>query len=137
PGLLVLDNCEHLLGPCSDLVHSLLAASAGMRVLATSREALGVPGERVHSVLPLHTAAPHESWERVAECEAVVLFRARVAAARPGFTVTEHNIPLLAEVCRRLDGLPLAIELAAARAAVLPLNELVARMDDRFVLLES
>jgi predicted ATPase/DNA-binding SARP family transcriptional activator len=137
PTLVVLDNCEHLVGACADLVQSLLATSPEVRFLATSRESLGVPGERVHPVRPLPTAGAHEGWERTAACEAAVLFADRAAAVRPGFTVTRQNAALVGEVCRRLDGLPLAIELAAARTAVLPLDELVARLDDRFTLLES
>ena len=137
PAVVVLDNCEHLISACAELVQTLLAAAAGLRVFATSREPLGVPGERVHPVRPLRAAAADESWERTAESDAVRLFADRAAAARPGFTVTAGNAALVAEVCRRLDGLPLAIELAAARAAALPLAELADRLDDRFALLES
>jgi predicted ATPase/DNA-binding SARP family transcriptional activator len=137
PVVIVLDNCEHLVAACADLVQSLLAASALVRVLATSREALGVPGEQVHAVQPLSTASPQESWDRIAACEAVQLFEARAAAVRPGFAVTEQNAALVLHVCRRVDGVPLAIELAAARAAALPLSELAGRLDDRFGLLES
>jgi predicted ATPase/DNA-binding SARP family transcriptional activator len=137
PVLIVLDNCEHLVAACADLVQSLLAASALVRVLATSREALGVPGEQVHPVQPLRIAAPQESWDRIAACEAVQLFEARAAAVRPGFAVVEQNASLVLHVCRRVDGLPLAIELAAARVAALPLRELAGRLDDRFGLLES
>lgn len=135
--VVVLDNCEHLLAACAELVQVLLAGAPGLRVLATSRERLGVPGERVHTVPPLHTPATDEGWECIAASEAVRLFAARAAAARTGFTVTVRNATLVAEVCRRLDGLPLAIELAAARAATVPLSELARRLDDRFALLES
>jgi predicted ATPase len=137
PAVVVLDNCEHLVTACAGLVQSLLIATGEVSVLATSREPLGVPGEHVHRVQPLRTAAAHESWEQVASCEAALLFAARVAAAHSGFMVTERNAGQVGEVCRRLDGLPLAIELAAARAAVMPLRELVGRLDDRFTLLES
>ena len=137
PAVVVLDNCEHLISACAELVQVLLAGAAGLRVLATSREPLGVPGECVHPVRPLRSAARDESWERTAESDAVRLFAERAAGAGPGFTVTAGNAALVAEVCRRLDGLPLAIELAAARAAALPLAELVDRLDDRFALLES
>jgi predicted ATPase/DNA-binding SARP family transcriptional activator len=137
PAVVVLDNCEHLVSACAELVQILLAGAAGLRVLATSREPLGVPGERVHPVRPLRAAAADESWERMAESEAVRLFADRAVAIRPGFSVTAANAALVGEVCRRLDGLPLAIELAAARAAVLPLAELADRLDDRFALLES
>jgi predicted ATPase/DNA-binding SARP family transcriptional activator len=137
PAVVVLDNCEHLLSACAELVQVLLAGAAGLRVLATSREPLGVPGERVRPVRPLCAAGANESWERIAESDAVRLFADRAAAARSGFTVTAGNAALVAELCRRLDGLPLAIELAAARASGLPLAELADRLDDRFVLLES
>ena len=137
PAVVVLDNCEHLVSACAELVQVLLAGAAGLSVLATSREPLGVPGERVHLVRPLRTAAADESRERTAESDAVRLFADRAAAAHPGFTVTAGNAALVGEICRRLDGLPLAIELAAARAATLPLAELADRLDDRFALLES
>jgi predicted ATPase/DNA-binding SARP family transcriptional activator len=137
PAVIVLDNCEHLISACAELVQVLLVGAAGVHVLATSREPLGVPGERVYPVGPLCAAAPDESCERIAESDAVRLFAERAAAARPGFTITAGNAALVAEVCRRLDGLPLAIELAAARAAALPLAELADRLDDRFALLES
>jgi predicted ATPase/DNA-binding SARP family transcriptional activator len=137
PAVVVLDNCEHLVATCAELVQVLLAGAAELRVLATSREPLGVPGEFVHPVRPLRAGAADESWERIADSDAVRLFVDRAAAVRPGFTVTAGNAALVAEVCRRLDGLPLAIELAAARAAALPLAELAGRLDDRFALLAS
>ena len=123
PAVVVLDNCEHLISACAELVQILLAGAAELRVLATSREPLGVPGERVHPVRPLPAAAADESWERTAESDAARLFADRAADARPSFTVTAGNAALVGEVCRRLDGMPLAIELAAARAATLPLAE--------------
>ncbi len=137
PAMVVLDNCEHLIAACADLVQALLAATGEVRILTTSRESLGVPGEHVYLVRPLRTSAAHATWEQVSACEAVMMFENRAAAARPGFAVTEQNAAQVGEVCRRLDGLPLAIELAASRAAVLPLHELVKRLDDRFTLLES
>jgi predicted ATPase/DNA-binding SARP family transcriptional activator len=135
PTLLVLDNCEHVVSGCAALVQTLLAATAELRVLATSREPLGVPGERVHPVLPLEVPPPGASEEDTAANPAVRLFLDRAAAARPGAGTTPAG--LVGELCRRLDGLPLAIELAAARAATLPLRDLVGRLDDRFALLES
>ncbi len=137
PAVVVLDNCEHLVAACAELVQVLLAGAAGLRVLATSRERLGVPGEHVHAVRPLCVPAAGEDWECIAAREAVRLFAVRAAAARTGFAVTARNAALVAEVCRRLDGLPLTIELAAARAATMPLPELARRLDDRFALLES
>ena len=137
PAVVVLDNCEHLISACAELVQTLLAGAAELRVLATSREPLGVPGERVHPVHPLPAAAADASWERTAESDAARLFADRAAAARPGFTVTAGNAALVGEVWRRLDGMPLAIELAAARGATLPLAEIADRLDVRLALLES
>jgi predicted ATPase/DNA-binding SARP family transcriptional activator len=137
PSLVVLDNCEHLVAACAELVQILLVGAAGSTVLATSREPLGVPGELAHPVRPLHAGGGDESWERIAEHDAVRLFVNRAAGVRSGFTLTAGNAALVAEVCRRLDGLPLAIELAAARVAALPLAELADRLDDRFTLLAS
>ncbi|MFF0728788.1 BTAD domain-containing putative transcriptional regulator [Streptomyces sp. NPDC004134] len=118
--LLVLDTVEHLAVPAARLVVALLGAAPGLRVLATGREPLAVPGERQSAVAPLPTEA------------AVRLFRERVADAVPGFAADDAEI---AAVCRRLDGLPLAIELAAARVRTLGLREVAARLDDRFRLL--
>ncbi|WP_166459364.1 BTAD domain-containing putative transcriptional regulator [Amycolatopsis pithecellobii] len=137
PALLVLDNCEHLVAESATLVQLLLAAAAPLRVLATSREPLGVPGERVYSVHPLSIPSEGESAEQAAASAAVRLFGDRAAATGSGFTVTAANVALIGELCRRLDGLPLAIELAAARAATLPLAKLVDRLNDPFALLES
>jgi predicted ATPase len=115
----------------------MLATTGRVRVLATSREPLGLPGEQVYPVRPLALAAAHDGWDRIAACEAVRLFTSRAAAARPGFAVTADNAKLVLEVCRRLDGLPLALELAAARAAAMPLPDLAGRLGDRFRLLDS
>ncbi|HLU71452.1 MAG TPA: BTAD domain-containing putative transcriptional regulator [Nonomuraea sp.] len=124
PGsLLVLDGCERVAGETARVVTYLLGRAPELRVLATSREPLGVPGETVLQVPPLEPDA------------AARLFAERAAAARPGFTVRDPG--LVDEVCRRLDGLPLAIELAAARLRSFPLDELVARLDDRFALLSG
>ncbi|MCU1627297.1 MAG: ATPase-like protein [Pseudonocardia sp.] len=135
--LIVLDNCEHLVEDCAAFVQAVLARVGRMRLLATSRERLGVPGEQVHPVRPLGLAAEHDDWRRIASCEAVRLFAERAAAARPGFAVTADNARLVLDVCRRLDGLPLALELAAARAASMPLRDLADRLDNRFRLLDS
>ncbi|MGY1640598.1 BTAD domain-containing putative transcriptional regulator [Geodermatophilus sp. SYSU D00703] len=134
---LLLDNCEHLADACAAFVGSLLAAAPGLRVLATSRAALHVPGERVFAVQPLATAAVHDSVADISACDAVRLFGQRAVAARPDFAVTPANTRLVLEVCRRLDGLPLALELAAARAASMPLQDLADRLDDRFRLLDA
>jgi predicted ATPase/DNA-binding SARP family transcriptional activator len=136
-GLLVLDNCERVVDACAVLAQALLTASERTRVLATSREPLGVPGEAIYPVPPLAVPDEEDPWNRVAASEAVRLFAARAAAARAGFAVTEGNAHLIGEVCRRLDGIPLALELAAARVATVPLRRIADRLDDRFRLLDS
>ncbi|HEX2374170.1 MAG TPA: BTAD domain-containing putative transcriptional regulator, partial [Actinomycetota bacterium] len=150
--LLVLDNCEHLVGACAELAGRLLRAGPGVRVLATSREVLGVPGEAVWPVPPLAVPdAPDDEAatgpapagpggdgaapEALAGYDAVRLFAERAAAADPGFTLDASSASVVAELCRRLDGLPLAIELAAARVRVLPVTEIADRLGDRFRLL--
>ncbi|MFI0985088.1 BTAD domain-containing putative transcriptional regulator [Streptomyces exfoliatus] len=122
--LLLLDNCEHLVASAAALAETLLARCPGLRVLATSREPLGVPGERVRPVGPLRTET------------ALRLLGERGAAVRPGFRV-EEDPEAAAEIVRRLDGLPLAIELAAARLRMLTLRQIAERLDDRFRLLTS
>ncbi|MGW8357778.1 AfsR/SARP family transcriptional regulator [Streptomyces wedmorensis] len=122
--LLVLDNCEHVVDAAADLTQTLLTRCPGVTVLATSREPLGVPGEAVHPLGPLPADA------------ALRLLGERGAAARPGFAVAEDT-KAAQEVCRRLDGLPLAIELAAARLRMLTLRQIADRLDDRFRLLTS
>ncbi|MGH3167596.1 MAG: BTAD domain-containing putative transcriptional regulator [Trebonia sp.] len=121
--LLVLDNCEHLIDACAHLADALLAHSPGLRIVATSREPLGIVGESLLVVPPLETDP------------AVRLFADRAAAVSPGFSLDEETMPLVADIVRRLDGLPLAIELAAARLRTLPLAEICRRLDDRFRLL--
>jgi predicted ATPase/DNA-binding SARP family transcriptional activator len=144
--LLVLDNCEHLVEACAELVQRLLRAGPGLKVLATSREILGVPGEAVWPVPPLAVPAAdaevltgpdadRPAPEVLAGYDAVRLFSERAASADPSFALDAASAPLVAELCRRLDGLPLAIELAAARVRALPVAELAARLDDRFRLL--
>ena len=135
--LLVLDNCEHLLAACADLAAALLRASPQVRILATSREGLGVPGETLWRVpsLSLPDIDRLPSSEDLVLYEAVRLFVDRAVATAPGFTVTRENAPALAQVCQRLDGIPLAIELAAARVKVLAVEQIATRLDDRFRLL--
>ncbi|HUQ62462.1 MAG TPA: BTAD domain-containing putative transcriptional regulator [Acidimicrobiales bacterium] len=128
--LVVLDNCEHLVRACADFAGAVATAGPGVRLLATSRERLGVPGEVVLSLPPLPVPEPDEPWERAATNEAVCLFAARAAAARPGFRVTEANVGLARDICRRLDGIPLALELAAARVGTLPLGSIAERLED-------
>jgi predicted ATPase len=135
PLLLVLDNCEHLLEACAGLVEDLLRACPRLRVLATSRAPLGVPGEAPYRVPPLDVPAAGAPPAAVIRYSAARLFAERAALVRPGFAVTERTAPAVAEVCRRLDGLPLALEPAAAQVRVLSVEALAARLHDRFRLL--
>jgi predicted ATPase/DNA-binding SARP family transcriptional activator len=137
PRLVVLDNCEHLVEACARFVDGLLRAHPALQVLATSREALGVRGERAWLVPPLSLPARVRSAEEAAEAEAVQLFVARAREARSDFRLTDDNAPLVAEICARLDGLPLAIELAAARVRVLAAEEIRDHLDDAFRLLSA
>ena len=140
--LLVVDNCEHLVEACARLVDALLAGCSHVRILATSREALGVTGEIVWRVPSL--SVPHrdqmgftekDTLSVLMEHEAIRLFVERAALAQPNFRVTNENLRAAARVCVGLDGIPLAIELAAARAKALSVQEIAARLEDRFRLL--
>jgi non-specific serine/threonine protein kinase len=133
----VLDNCEHVVDACAALADALLRACPDLRVLATSREALGVAGEAPHRVpsLALPDPARPPPVEALAAYEAVRLFVERAAIVQPGFALTARNAAAVAQVCARLDGIPLALELAAARVRVLPLEQLLPRLEDRFRLL--
>src|ERR1700728_2955467 len=137
PVLIVLDNCEHLAGAAAGLVEGMLAACPALVVLATSREALGVEGERSWPVpplsLPAASAAPTASL--LARCDAVQLFEQRAQLVRPTFQVTDANAGAVLSICRRLDGLPLAIELAAARMRMLSSAQLAERLGDIFSVL--
>jgi predicted ATPase/serine/threonine protein kinase len=136
--LLVLDNCEHLLAATAELVHALLVAAGGIRVLATSREPLGVGGEFVYPVPPLPLPADDAaSPTTVTGSAAVRLFVDRVLATSPTFALTEENASQVATICRRLDGIPLALELAAARVRTMSLPAIAGRLDDRFRLLTT
>jgi predicted ATPase/DNA-binding SARP family transcriptional activator len=136
--LVVLDNCEHLVAAVAPLVERLLAGAAGVRVLATSRAPLGIAGEVVWSVPALDVPAEEATdLEAVAAAPAVQLLVGRARAHAPGFGLTRVTAPAAADVVRRLDGIPLAIELAAARLRVLSLPELAAGLSDRFALLTS
>jgi non-specific serine/threonine protein kinase len=135
--LLLLDNCEHVLDAGARVVDALLRACPALTVLATSRAALGIVGEvawRVPS-LGLPEAHARPSVKALARCEAVRLFVDRAQAAEPTFALTPRNAPAVAQVCARLDGIPLALELAAARVRVLPPEQLLERLEDRFGLL--
>jgi predicted ATPase/DNA-binding CsgD family transcriptional regulator len=135
--LLVVDNCEHLLGAAAQVVTAVLRAAPGVRVIATSREPLSVPGEHVVPVPPLDLPAPHaaEPLGGLQRSEAVMLFTERAAAASGQFELTSANQAAVADLCRRLDGLPLAIELAAVRTRVLTVEQILDRLTDRFGLL--
>lgn len=135
--LIVLDNCEHLLQACAELAKALLAAGAHLKVLATSREDLRIGGEITYAVpaLAIPAIAQDVTAGELAQYAAVRLFEERARAALPAFRVTEQNAPAVAEICRRLDGLPLALELAAARVRALPVEHIAARLGDRFRLL--
>ncbi|MGW0838775.1 ATP-binding protein [Streptomyces sp. NPDC002787] len=122
--LIVLDNCEHLVDACAELADTLLSAAPGLRVLATSRHTLGMSGEHVFTVAPL--SVPDE---------AVELLRDRAAASRPEFDVTDANREAVTRLCAHLDGLPLAIELAASRLRTLTVEQVAERLEDRFTLL--
>jgi non-specific serine/threonine protein kinase len=122
--LLVLDNCEHVLQGCAELVTQLLQTCDSLSVLATSREPLGVPGEVVCSVPPLPIAARDEPVERLVECDAVQLLAARIQAVTPTFQLNAANVSLAARICSLVDGLPLGIELAASHARSMSLAEI-------------
>jgi non-specific serine/threonine protein kinase len=134
--LLVLDNCEQVISACANAVHTLLIECANLHILVTSRERLGVQGEHVWAVTPLSVPSPEQtSIELIQRSEAVQLFLDRATAVRAGVTFTDKALIDVAEVCRRLDGLPLAIELAATRIPSLNVGGILRRLDDRFSLL--
>lgn len=153
--VLVLDNCEHLIAACAQLADALLRACPQLRILASSREALGITGEVAWRVPPLefpkeegsgmkreggHDDNPDgESLQPLSfsRYPSIQLFAERAAAVQPGFALTEANAPVVAQICRRLDGIPLAIELAAARLRVLTVEQIATRLDDRFRLLSG
>jgi non-specific serine/threonine protein kinase len=134
--LLLLDNCEHLVAGCAELARRLLAAAPGLTVVVTSREPLGLGGERVWQVPPL--SVPEDgaiAAGTLGTYEAAQLLLDRARSIDPEFSITPATAPAIAEICRRLDGLPLAIELAAARLTVLSIDQIRDRLDDRFHLL--
>jgi predicted ATPase/DNA-binding XRE family transcriptional regulator len=134
--IIVLDNCEHLLGACARLVDTLLNACPQVRILATSREPLGIAAETTWAVPPLAVGdSDLLSVDRLAQFGAVQLFADRARAVWPTFELSEHNAHAVARVCHRLDGIPLAIELAAARTRVLSVHQIETRLVDRYRLL--
>ncbi len=137
PFLVVLDNCEHLVEACAELVEVCLHARPHLKVVATSREALGLSGECAWLVPPLSLPEAGDSLTDPRSFEAVRLFEERARENSADFHITEQNVAVVAEICRRLDGLPLAIELAAARVKVLSVEQIRDRLDDLFRLLSS
>lgn len=135
--LLILDNCEHLITACAQLADAMLAIAPRLHILATSRERLGLTGETVWRVSSLSVPEPIHGYsaESLSTYDAVRLFVERAAAVDPAFRLTPANFSLVADVCQRLDGIPLAIELAAARMNVLSIEQIESRLNDRFQLL--
>jgi non-specific serine/threonine protein kinase len=135
--LLLLDNCEHLIGHCATLVDTILRACPRVRILATSREALGIAGERAWRVpsLLLPAARRELSLDSATKSDAVRFFVDRAQAVAPQFTVSSTNVSTVVRICERLDSIPLALELAAARMKLLSIEQIGARLDDRFQLL--
>ena len=131
----MLDNCEHLISACATVADTLVRAGDGVHVLATSREALGVLGETVWRVPSLSLPAEAPAPEVLVDNEACRLFIERGGAVAPTLAITPDNAAAVAEICRRLDGIPLAIELAAARLNVLTPDQINERLHDRFRLL--
>jgi predicted ATPase/class 3 adenylate cyclase len=137
--LLVLDNCEHVVNECAQFADQLLRACSHLRILATSQTPLGIPGEVVLTVPPLSLPDPSRapSAEQLTQYESVRLFVERAALIRPGFMVTSDNAAAVTQIVRQLDGIPLAIELAAARAKMMSVQQISDRLDDRFRLLTA
>jgi predicted ATPase/DNA-binding CsgD family transcriptional regulator len=133
--LVVLDNCEHVIGACAKLADALLRGCPGLALLATSREPLGVDGERVYRVPSLGTPADGDDLQAIRASEAVQLLEERAAAQGVPLAWDAPAAAVAGRICRRLDGIPLALELAAARLRVMPAAELDARLDERFALL--
>ena len=134
--LLLLDNCEHLVETCVQIAEHLLHNCSDLKMVASSREALGIADETVYRVPPLALPeADSFDLDALRRSEAVQLFLARAGAVKPGFGLNEQNAQPVAQICQRLDGIPLALELAAARVAMLTPQQIATRLDDRFRLL--
>jgi predicted ATPase/class 3 adenylate cyclase len=135
--LIVLDNCEHLIAVAAQTADAVLGAATDLKILATSREALGVKGELAWHVPSLSLPDPRRlpELDQLAQYEAVRLFVDRTLLVSPNFAVHQENAPAIAQICYRLDGIPLALELAAARARMLSVDQISSRLDDRFRLL--
>jgi predicted ATPase/DNA-binding winged helix-turn-helix (wHTH) protein len=136
--LLIFDNCEHLVEPVAELVERILRAAPHVSIVTTSREPLAVMGEHVRPVDPLPVAdLDTTAVDDLAHVPAVALFLERARAADPGFELTAQNAPAVVEICQRLDGIPLALELAASRAKAIDVTEIASRLDERFRLLKG
>jgi predicted ATPase/DNA-binding winged helix-turn-helix (wHTH) protein len=133
--LLVLDNCEHVIDAAAALVETLVRMCQHTTVLATSRETLRIDGEYAYRVLPLDVPPAEPAGEEIFSYSAVQLFIARTRALHSGFAVVREDLPAIAAICRRLDGIPLALEFAAARAATIGVQQVASRLEDRFQLL--
>lgn len=133
--LLVFDNCEHVIDGCASLVSTLLDACPDLKILATSREPLGIAGEAVFGVLPLAVPNLSAGPDEMTACDAVRLFADRAKDASPFFVLSEENARAVAQICRSLDGLPLAVELAAVRVKVLSPDQIASRLEDVFQVL--
>lgn len=135
---IVLDNCEHLIQACAELADMLARAAPRLKILATSREALGIAGEHIYPVSSLALPEAQQSFvDLLKQSDAVHLFLDRALAVRPDFQITYENASTVIQICARLDGIPLAIELAAARVKDLSVEQIAARLDDRFRLLTA
>ncbi len=137
--LLILDNCDHLIEECANLVRSVLVECTKVTILATTREVLGIPGEKAWRLpsLSLPREGSLSNINTPLSSEAMVLFIERTTEVFPGYQLTEADVPIITQICTRLDGIPLAIELAAARMNLLSAQEIAARLDNRFSLLSG
>jgi non-specific serine/threonine protein kinase len=135
--LLILDNCEHLIEACAQIGEERLRACPQLKILASSREALGIPGEVPYRVPSLATPDPAHlpALENLLDVDSIRLFSERATIVKSDFILMKENASFVAQICSRLDGIPLAIELAAARVKVLSPEQIAARLDDRFRLL--
>ena len=136
--LLLLDNCEHVIEPIGTIVDRILHLAPGVSIVATSQEPVAVAGERIWPVEPLRVPDDGAlAIDVLMEVPAIALFVERATASDPRFELTEANAAAVVDICRRLDGIPLAIELAAARARVIDVTEIAQRLDERFRLLKG
>lgn len=135
--LILLDNCEHLVDACAHLVEAIIRSCPSVAILASSRAPLGIVGEQIYRVpsLGVPNTAQSQETQDLSQFEAVRLFVERAVGVAPSFALTDHNASALTQVCQRLDGIPLALELAAVRVRAMPVEQIASRLDDRFRLL--